>query len=137
MILTVLLPSVAEARLQQNSKKESILPNNCMRKVVEELNKSQNFQFADNTLCNVNRTMHGNLVKTNLLACRQSFSKKSYLQIENIDFCLVLQQLSSHICFTKLILSCCFARAVFARRPNGAKQQEIINFTKQMCEESC
>merc|ERR1712055_347204 len=68
---------------------------------------------------------------------RQSFCKESYLQIENTDFCLVLQQLSSHICLPKLILSCCFARAALARRPKGEKQQERINFAKQMCEESC
>ena len=50
---------------------------------------------------------------------------------------LVLQQLSSHICLAKLTLSCCFARAALARRPKGVKQQERINFAKQMCEESC
>ena len=68
---------------------------------------------------------------------RQSFCKKSYLQIENTDFCLVLQQLSSHICLAKLILSCCFSRAALVRRPKGGQQQERINFAKQMCEESC
>ena len=68
---------------------------------------------------------------------RQSFCKKCYLQIGNTDFCSVLQQLFSHICLAKLILFCCFARAALARRPNGAKQQERINFAKQMCEKSC
>ena len=42
---------VWQARLEQNSKKESILPNKCARKVVEELNKSRYFQFADSTFC--------------------------------------------------------------------------------------
>ena len=63
----------------------------------------------------------------------QSFCKESYLQIENTDFCLILQQVFSHICLAKLVLSCCFARAAFARRPKGAKQQERINFAKQIC----
>ena len=50
--LILLLPSVAaQARLEQNSKKESISPNKCVRKVVEELNKSQYFQFADKPFC--------------------------------------------------------------------------------------
>ena len=48
--------------------------------------------------------------------------------------CVVLQQLSSHICLAKLILSCCFARDWSAAR---AKQQERINFANQMCEENC
>ena len=50
---------------------------------------------------------------------------------------VVLQQLFSHICLAKLILSCCFAQAALARRPKGAKQQERVNFAKQMCEKSC
>ena len=47
--------------------------------------------------------------------------------------CFVLRQLYSHICLAKLILSCSFARAAFP----GAKQQERINFDKQMCKQSC
>ena len=50
--LAVLVPSVAaQARLEKKSKKESILPNKCARKVVEELSKSQYFQFADKIFC--------------------------------------------------------------------------------------
>ena len=50
---------------------------------------------------------------------------------------VVLQQLFSHICLAKLIISCCFAP--FGRRASAAraKQQERINFAKQMCEKSC
>ena len=40
----------------------------------------------------------------------------------------LVQQLSSHICLAKFILSCCFARA--ARRPKGAKQQESFVWQK-------
>ena len=48
-----------------------------------------------------------------------------------------LQQLPPHICLATLILSCCFAP--FGRRASAAraKQQERINFAKQMCEKSC
>ena len=41
---------------------------------------------------------------------------------------LVLQQLYSHICLVKLIISCRFARAALARRKKGEKQQKRINF---------
>ena len=50
-IWVVLQQLSSQARLEQNSKKESILPNKCVRKVVDELNKSPYFQFADNTFC--------------------------------------------------------------------------------------
>ena len=83
----------------------------------------------------VNHTLYKKCVA--VFTYRQSFCKKCYLQIGNTDFCSVLQQLFSHICLAKLILSCCFARAALARRPKGAKQQERINFAKQMCEKSC
>ena len=51
------------------------------------------------------KLMNESLVKINITVAAITFYKKSYLQIENTDFCLVLQQVSSHISLAKLILS--------------------------------
>jgi hypothetical protein len=45
---------------------------------------------------------------------------------------LIFEQLCEHICLAKFISFCCFARGTLARRPKGVKQQEEINFAKQM-----
>ena len=44
---------------------------------------------------------------------------------------LAFQQLCEHICLSKLISSSCFTGGKPAWRPNGAKQQEEINFDKK------
>ena len=143
--LAVLLSSVAaQARLEQNSKKESILPNKCVRKVVEALNKSQYFQFSDKNFWKTTDVLSICHICTCIMSVMlvilppppphivTRFAKSAICKIR-----VVLQQLFSHICLAKLILSCCFAP--FGRRASAAraKQQERINFAEQMCEKSC
>ena len=57
--LAVLLPSVAaQVRLEQKQQERI---NKCARKVIEELNKSQYFQFADSTFCKTTDDIHQKL----------------------------------------------------------------------------
>ena len=71
-----------------------------------------------------------------ILAVKTIPSSVILQKVISVNILVVFQRICSHICLAKLILSCCFT--LFGR-PSSArtKQQENINFAKQICESSC